>query len=121
MKHFRRRYRYIYVHGYSPPEMHSYFIIFSSRSFSVGIIECRHNDDCADDKYCEKTTRTCQDPCKKQLCGVHALCNATRHQAVCICVNGYLGNPYTQCCTFCGDTNKHIFSTKYQKFIKNQK
>jgi len=90
-----------------------YFTNLSSRLISVGVIECRHNDDCADDRYCDKVTHTCQDPCKKQQCGVHALCNTTRHQAICICINGYLGNPYTQCCTLKIYKNKRVVSIIY--------
>ncbi|KAM0733299.1 Cuticlin-3 [Formica fusca] len=79
------------------PTRYGYRIDASGYCRQIEIIECTRNDDCADDRYCDKTTRTCQDPCKKQQCGVHALCNATRHQAICVCINGYLGNPYTQC------------------------
>ncbi|KAF7389943.1 hypothetical protein HZH68_011800 [Vespula germanica] len=49
----------------------------------IGIIECRIDDDCADNRYCEQTTRTCEDPCSKIVCSVNAFCNATRHQAHC--------------------------------------
>lgn len=57
--------------------------------------ECQRNEDCADNRYCNLVTRTCEDPCK--TCGVNAFCNATNHQAKCICKVGFSGNPDIQC------------------------
>lgn len=59
------------------------FILININIITVGIIECRIDDDCADNRYCEQTTRTCEDPCPKIVCSVNAFCNATRHQAHC--------------------------------------
>lgn len=64
---------------------------------AVEVPECQTNDDCADDRYCNLETRTCEDPCLIKRCGSNALCNATRHQAVCQCITGFLGDPYINC------------------------
>ena len=79
------------------PTQHGYRLDANGYCKLVDIIECKHDDDCADNRFCDKTSQTCEDPCLTQLCGLYALCNATRHQAICICINGYIGNAYTQC------------------------
>lgn len=57
--------------------------------------ECRFDSDCADYHNCENGV--CVDPCLKKTCGINALCNATNHQAVCLCISGYTGNPDVMC------------------------
>lgn len=47
------------------------------------VIECVHNDECPDDKYCEQSTGRCQDPCLTKTCAPNAICNVTGHVAVC--------------------------------------
>lgn len=59
--------------------------------------QCQTNDDCVDHQYCNPTTKLCDDPCFTKTCGVNALCNATRHRAICKCKTGFTGNPETSC------------------------
>lgn len=59
--------------------------------------QCQNNNDCADNEYCNLETRTCEDPCLTKVCGVNALCNATRHEGICQCITGYAGNPEILC------------------------
>lgn len=61
--------------------------------------ECEVDDDCADHKYCNPNTKTCDDPCQTKHCGINALCNATNHRAVCQCIAGYTGDPELLCST----------------------
>lgn len=59
--------------------------------------ECVVDSDCADNRYCEQTTNTCQDPCGIKRCGINAFCNATNHRAICQCISGYSGDPEVLC------------------------
>lgn len=59
--------------------------------------QCQSDDECADDMYCDKETKTCELACLRKVCGVNALCNATHHVAVCQCITGYTGNPEILC------------------------
>jgi len=61
--------------------------------------ECESDDDCPDHRYCNVATKTCDDPCQTKRCGINALCNATRHQAVCQCIFDYTGDPEVLCNT----------------------
>lgn len=62
--------------------------------------QCITDDDCADSLFCNTETKTCEDSCLQKVCGVNALCNATRHVANCICITGYAGNPDVLCSKF---------------------
>uniref|UniRef100_A0A6E8W1C0 Dumpy n=1 Tax=Anopheles coluzzii TaxID=1518534 RepID=A0A6E8W1C0_ANOCL len=59
--------------------------------------ECERDEHCADWRYCNLESKTCDDPCQRKICGTNALCNATNHQAVCQCITGYTGNPEEHC------------------------
>lgn len=59
--------------------------------------ECEVNDDCPDHKYCDQQSKTCADPCLTTQCGIDAFCNATNHQGICQCINGYSGEPTVIC------------------------
>ncbi|VEN60882.1 unnamed protein product, partial [Callosobruchus maculatus] len=61
--------------------------------------ECERDEDCADDRYCNLETKTCDNPCEEKVCGENAICNATRHKAICLCPPGYTGNPEVSCNT----------------------
>ena len=74
--------------------------------------ECTINADCPIDKAC--INRKCQDPCPG-LCGVNAKCDVRNHNPICICIPGYIGDPFTQCyrpSSKC-DTNWWHFETKW--------
>ena len=58
--------------------------------------ECVINSDCTSDKAC--INRKCQDPCPG-LCGVNAYCNVRNHVPICICNQGYIGDPFSNCYT----------------------
>lgn len=61
------------------------------------ISQCYTDDDCPDNRYCDRDSRTCQDPCPTKKCGVNAYCIATNHRANCTCLTGYYGNPEVLC------------------------
>ena len=56
--------------------------------------ECVVNSDCSSDKAC--INRKCQDPCPG-LCGVNAYCRVRNHVPICVCNQGYIGDPFTNC------------------------
>ena len=56
--------------------------------------ECVVNADCPTDKAC--INKKCQDPCPG-LCGVNAKCNVRNHVPICICIAGFIGDPFSQC------------------------
>ena len=56
--------------------------------------ECVINSDCPSDKAC--ISRKCQDPCPG-LCGVNAYCRVRNHIPICVCNQGYEGDPFSRC------------------------
>ena len=56
--------------------------------------ECVINSECPSDKAC--INRKCQDPCPG-LCGVNAYCSVRNHVPICICNQGYIGDPFSSC------------------------
>lgn len=56
--------------------------------------ECIQNTDCPTDKSCQNTR--CVDPCVG-LCAIDAQCHVQQHQPVCVCADGFVGNPLVQC------------------------
>ena len=56
--------------------------------------ECQINNDCPTDRAC--INRKCQDPCPG-LCGVNAYCRVRNHIPICVCNQGYIGDPFTSC------------------------
>ena len=56
--------------------------------------ECVVNSDCPPDKAC--TQRKCRDPCPG-LCGINAQCSVRNHVPICICNQGYVGDPFSSC------------------------
>ena len=61
-------------------------------SFLAG---CKSDNECAYTEAC--IDRECQDPCPYQNCGTNAECRAMAHQATCICLTGFNGDPYSIC------------------------
>ena len=76
--------------------------------------ECVVNSDCSSDKAC--INRKCQDPCPG-LCGVNAYCRVRNHVPLCICNQGYIGDPFSTCYR---PTSK-IFTTSNIFFLYNFK
>lgn len=64
--------------------------------------ECTINEDCPNDKACVR--EKCSDPCLGS-CGSNTNCRAMNHLAICTCLSGYSGNPFTSCYVFDG---KHL-------------
>lgn len=85
-----------YGHCVCPTE-HNYKLDSDGNCKLVKTIECIRDDNCAGDRYCEPKSRTCEDPCLKQICATNAICTATRHRAICNCINGYIGDGYEHC------------------------
>jgi hypothetical protein len=56
--------------------------------------ECTQNYDCASDLACIRSK--CKDPCPG-TCGIGAQCLKLNHLAICVCPEGYTGDPFTNC------------------------
>lgn len=56
--------------------------------------ECLISSECADNMAC--INNNCRDPCQN-LCGENAICQVISHAPSCMCLTGYLGDPFTQC------------------------
>jgi len=61
------------------PEDHGYQLTINGECVPVQTPECERNEDCPDNRYCEQSTKTCEDPCLNYKCGTNAFCNATKH------------------------------------------
>lgn len=56
--------------------------------------ECTINAECTSNQACIRNK--CQDPCPGS-CGINAVCNVFSHTPVCTCIDGYVGDPFTNC------------------------
>lgn len=56
--------------------------------------ECTINSDCPSDKACIRTK--CVDPCQG-ACGISAMCTVFNHRPNCLCIDGYIGDPFSSC------------------------
>ncbi|PSN29200.1 hypothetical protein C0J52_26427, partial [Blattella germanica] len=56
--------------------------------------ECTINSECPRNQACIR--EKCRDPCPGS-CGVGAQCNVQNHIPVCTCLQGYTGDPFTNC------------------------
>jgi len=56
--------------------------------------ECSINSDCTSNKACIR--EKCRDPCPGS-CGFNALCTVIKHTPTCTCLNGYTGDPFSNC------------------------
>ncbi len=58
--------------------------------------------DCRPDRVCSFSTlggaiRKCVNPCATGACGVDAQCYVNNHNTVCVCPDGYEGDPFKIC------------------------
>ena len=72
--------------------------------------ECTTDPECPDHLACVQ--EKCQDPCYSHSCGRNAECKAKNHRAICVCIYGYVGDPYTLC-----EERKHSFLWFYLLFL----
>lgn len=56
--------------------------------------ECTINSDCPSNRACIR--QKCVDPCPGS-CGVGTQCSITNHIPMCTCVQGYTGDPFSNC------------------------
>ena len=63
--------------------------------FSAPRPECTTDPECPNHLACVQ--EKCQDPCYTHSCGRNAECKAKNHRAICVCIYGYVGDPYTLC------------------------
>lgn len=56
--------------------------------------ECVSNSDCISSLAC--INQKCRDPCPG-LCGENADCRVVNHSPNCVCLSGYIGDPFTNC------------------------
>ncbi|CAG2055426.1 unnamed protein product, partial [Timema podura] len=64
---------------------------------TVCVAGCRTQNDCPNDRACVNSQ--CRDPCTagESPCGENALCRVSEHRAVCLCPDGYQGEPSRAC------------------------
>ena len=106
--------------------MHDIVLHFEQRNelrlcidnFSAPKPECTTDPECPDHLACVQ--EKCKDPCYSNSCGRNAKCKAKNHRAICVCIYGYVGDPYTLCeerkinvfCSFVFDIHSKSFRTK---------
>lgn len=57
---------------------------------------CRTNRDCPNDRSC--LNGQCLDPClKDNACGLNAVCKVSEHHVICLCPDGFQGEPTKSC------------------------
>lgn len=56
--------------------------------------ECVVHSDCPSDRACE--AEKCRNPCDGS-CGLYANCFVNNHVPVCLCPEGFTGDPFRQC------------------------
>lgn len=56
--------------------------------------ECVSNSECPNHLACIK--QKCKDPCPG-TCGVNSECHVISHTPNCVCIIGYIGDPFIQC------------------------
>lgn len=56
--------------------------------------ECTINSECQSNMAC--INEKCRDPCPGS-CGLNAQCNTVNHIPICVCHEGYMGDPFISC------------------------
>lgn len=65
---------------------------------------CRTNSDCSSDRSC--INGQCLDPCARDgACGESAVCKIADHRVLCLCPDGFQGDPNKKCTKFECQTN----------------
>lgn len=67
--------------------------------------ECISNSQCENHLAC--INQKCKDPCPG-LCGANAECRVFSHTAMCTCIAGYQGDPFSQCAIKQSSPSEHI-------------
>ena len=57
--------------------------------------ECTTNAECPSRLAC--INLHCKDPCPQANCGINAQCQVVNHIPNCVCLRGYIGDPFTAC------------------------
>lgn len=57
--------------------------------------ECVINSECDLSKACRNNR--CVDPCSPGVCGTNARCQVSSHSPICVCLQGYQGDPFVRC------------------------
>ena len=57
--------------------------------------ECLSDPECPNHLACIQ--EKCQNPCFTHSCGQNAECKVKNHRALCVCLYGFVGDPYTLC------------------------
>ena len=57
--------------------------------------ECTQDPECPQHLACIR--EKCKNPCSTNTCGIKAKCNSQNHRAICVCIIGYVGDPYSIC------------------------
>ena len=57
--------------------------------------ECLSDPECPNHLACIQ--EKCQNPCFTHSCGQNAECKVKNHRAICVCLYGFVGDPYTLC------------------------
>ena len=79
--------------------------------FSAPKPECRSDPECPFHLACIQ--EKCKDPCQTSTCGVNAECKAKNHRAICVCIYGFVGDPYTIC-----EERKHMYNLGRQFWLE---
>lgn len=74
--------------------------------------ECVISAECPANLAC--INERCSDPCIG-ACGIHTYCTVQNHNSVCVCENGYTGDPFSSC-TEIPKCKKILFYLKYSFF-----
>jgi len=56
--------------------------------------QCINNNDCPSKEAC--VNQRCSDPCPGS-CGLNSKCSTINHSPVCMCSEGFTGNPFESC------------------------
>ena len=68
--------------------------------------ECTSDYECPKHLACIR--EKCQDPCQTHTCGINAECMVRNHRALCVCLSGFVGDPFTICEERKLDTHKKV-------------
>lgn len=60
--------------------------------------ECVISSECPLNQAC--VNQKCVDPCPG-TCGLNTRCQVINHNPICVCKDGYTGDPFTRCIPFC--------------------